>query len=412
MRHLRTMAGLISATAIVLGCTTVTPTNGPSRVPSTSVPVASLSTAPSPAVSPSPSPVPLSAAGDVDDAGAFGPSGLWAIEGRRLLVSTDVGRTWQAHELPIDPTSMFGGWRFVAVDAQHAWLVRYGPKVKGISGSVIEIVNYLVDRTSDGGATWHTTTVPGNYPGTIPAMAFADAEHGYLLAVTTRLGLGVSTALRTSDGGATWKVAGTGKWLDAQLAASDPTTIWAGGSEQAGGSFDQPMLAVSRDAGKTWRDTTLPGLPGTTEATCGCYLPGPPVFSNASTGFVTVVNSFGNNSPFGTWIETTTDGGMTWSQAAHRPDVIAAAATQLDSSHWLMGEVNPTVVSRSDDGGAMWQTVASDGFWPLVFPLWMHAFAGSTAVAFVQGPGAPSSSTDALLITDDGGLTWRQLIPA
>jgi photosystem II stability/assembly factor-like uncharacterized protein len=408
---MRTMAGLIGAMAIVLGCTTVTPTGAPSSSPSTPRPVTSPSGAPSPALVPSPSPVSLSASGDVDNAGSFGTAGLWAIDGQRLLISSDIGRTWQSRELPIDPTSMFGGWRYVAVDARHAWLVRYGPKVKGLSGAAIEIVNYLVDRTSDGGATWHTATVPGNYPGTIPAVSFADAEHGYLLAVATRLSFGVSTALRTTDGGATWRVAGTGKWLDAELAASNATTIWAGGQEQAGGSFDQPMLAVSRDAGKTWHDTMLPGLPGTTEATCGCYLPGPPVFSNASAGFVAVVNSFGSVGQYGTWIETTSDGGRTWSQAAHRPDVLAAAVAQLDSSHWLMAEVNPTVVSRSDDGGTTWQAVASDGFWPAVFPVWMRAFDGSTAVAFVQGPGDTTSSTDALLITDDGGRTWRQVIP-
>ena len=171
------------------------------------------------------------------------------------------------------------------------------------------------------------------------------------------------------------------------------------------------MLAVSRDSGKTWRNMELPGLPGAIESACGCYLPGPPVFTNGSTGFVTVVNSFGNNSQLGTWIETTIDSGRTWSETASRQGIDATGATHLDSSHWLMAEVNPTAIAESVDGGATWRTIASGGLLQDTFVIWVHAFAGSTAVALVQGPGDSESAISALLSTADGGRTWRQLIP-
>jgi photosystem II stability/assembly factor-like uncharacterized protein len=405
MGALRTLAGIATAASIALGCTTVNPTEAPGPTFSSPVP------RPLPTLEPSPSLVPLSALADVDDGGSFGTAGLWAIRGDRLLISTDVGTTWMTRKLPADTASLFGTWRFEALDARHAWLVRYGPETTGFDGSPDEILHYLISSTRDGGATWETVTAPGNYPGTIPAVSFADPDHGYLLATATRLSLGTSTVLRTKDGGAIWTVAGTGKWLDAQFAASDPTTIWSGGQEQAGGTFDEPILGVSRDGGRTWRDTELPGLTGTTEASCGCYLAGPPVFPSASSGFVTVVNSFGSNGQPGSWIETTTDGGRSWSEAASRPGIDATGATMLDSSHWLMAQVNPTLVAESVDRGSTWQTVASDGVWPAVFPVWIHAFDASTAAAFVQGSGDPASAVYALLLTTDGGRTWRELVP-
>jgi hypothetical protein len=331
--------------------------------------------------------------------------------GQRLLVSTDLGTSWTARDLPVDVGSLFSGWVFEAIDAAHLWLVRYDPETTGLSGSPDEVVHYLVSRTSDGGATWQTAAAPGTYPGTIPALSFADADNGYLLATATRLSLGTSTVLRTVDGGATWVVAGTGKWLDAMFTASDSTTVWSGGQEQAGGDFEQPILAVSRDSGQTWRTTDLPGLTGTTEASCGCYLAGAPAFSSASTGFVTVVNTFGNNGQYGTWIETTTDGGRTWSETASRPNIEATGVARLDSSHWLMAEANPTVISASVDGGSTWQLAASGGFWPRTFTIWIQAFDGSTAAAFLQGPGEPGSAENALVLSFDGGTTWRQLAP-
>ena len=75
-----------------------------------------------------------------DNAGYFGATGLWAIKGERLLISTDVGITWQERELPVDTGSTFPGWRFEARDAQHAWLVRYGPGFTGLSGSPDDVV--------------------------------------------------------------------------------------------------------------------------------------------------------------------------------------------------------------------------------------------------------------------------------
>ena len=101
----------------------------------------------------------------------------------------------------MDEGSIFPGRVFEALDADHGWLVSYGPGFTGFSGSSDDVFHYLVSRTSDGGATWQTAKVPGNYPGTVPAISFADSNHGYMLAAATRLSFGTSTVLRTSDGG-------------------------------------------------------------------------------------------------------------------------------------------------------------------------------------------------------------------
>lgn len=352
-------------------------------------------------------PVPSSSGAAIDDAGAFADGGLWAMRGTALFTSVDRGQTWLTSALPLRPGSYAGSWRVVVLDPEHAWLVQNGIATAGILGSATAIDNYTVSRTSDGGQTWTTSDVSGNYPGTFPALAFADPDHGYLLATASRLSSGVTTVLRSEDGGATWAVAGTKRWLDGLVAASNSETIWAGGAEQAGGSFDQSILSVSRDAGRTWADVQLPGLPGKTEATCGCYLPGPPVFTNAADGYVVVVNTFGNDANYGTWLETTSDGGRTWVERTFRTDIAASGVAELDADHWLMARVNPSGMDSSSDAGKTWRAVARSGEFDDTGPMWIHALGGSAAVALTQGSGTVLH----LLMSTDGGTTWTNIDP-
>jgi photosystem II stability/assembly factor-like uncharacterized protein len=397
------------------GCTS-TPSLLPT-LPSPTIQISPGQATPSSSAGPSfvpTSPVALSASGGVIDAGSFAGGGLWAIRESSLFISTDLGTSWQRHALPVGPSSLVAGWTFAALDARHAWLATYGPGTTGSTGTAADVVDYLVSRTDDGGATWRTTKIAGSYWGTVPALAFADARHGYLLAVATRLSAGASTVLRTIDGGATWVIAATKPWLDGQIAVSDVSTLWAGGQEQAGGLFAQHILAVSRDAGRTWHDAELPGVQGTTEATCGCFLARPPLFTSSSTGFVTVVNAFGSNGQYGTTVETTTDGGRTWSEASSRPDIQATGLAVLDSRHWMMTLINPTEVDATVDGGLTWQTAASGGDWADTFAASIGSLGGNDAAALVQLPGeanSASSASMALLLTTDGGRTWRQLFP-
>jgi BNR/Asp-box repeat. len=189
----------------------------------------------------------ISARGGVDTAGSFRSGGLWAIRGATLFRSTDAGASWAHSSIPV-PSFVTLGMDFL-LDASHVWAITLGPGTTGETGSASDVIRYVVSRSANGGTSWRSTQIAGNYAGTTAAIAFADLQHGYLLAAAQRHSFGTSTVLRSSDGGATWSIAGTSPWLGSLLAVSDASTVWAGGQEQAGGDFAQPILAVSRDAG-------------------------------------------------------------------------------------------------------------------------------------------------------------------
>jgi photosystem II stability/assembly factor-like uncharacterized protein len=401
----------IALSLAVTACTS-TPTPSPSVAPA---PNATASPAPTPGATAVASGSPaasasfgLSSSGAVDSAGTFGRGGLWAIRGTTLFISTDGGVTWHGRSIPAANTSLIPGDTIVVLDRLHIWSIGIGPGSTGSSGSSSDVTHYVVSRSIDGGATWRPSSIAGNQAGTSPSIQFIDAQHGYLLAAADRHSLGTSTVLRTDDGGATWSVAGTSSWLGSLLAVSDAATVWAGGEEQAGGQFEQPVLGVSRDAGRTWRAVALPEISGTTEAQCGCYLAEPPLFLDASTGFITVVSSFGNGQSY-TRVDRTTDGGHTWSQVADRPDVDATGLALLDTTDWLMPTINPTEVDGSADGGASWTAQSSGGIWDQTFGLWIGALGSTQVAALVAVPNAPDPGLSALLLTTDGGREWHQI---
>jgi len=338
-------------------------------------------------------------------AGGFRSGGLWAIRGSTLFTSTDAGDSWAHGSIPV-PSFVVAGLDFV-LDASHAWAVTFGPGTTGDTGSASDVTRYVVSRSVDGGGTWRSNLIAGNYAGTSASIAFADGRHGYLLAAAERHSFGTSTVLRTSDGGATWSVAGSSQWLGSLLTVSDASTVWAGGEEQAGGLFAQPILAVSRDAGRTWRDVVLPNIAGTTEADCGCYLPAPPLFVDASIGYVTVVSSFGNGQSY-TRVDRTTDGGRTWVEVTDRPDVDATGLAVLDANHWLMPTNNLIAMDATSDGGASWATISPAEAWGPGFAEEVGGLDATTAFALVLIPG-PDTRLSALLLTTDGGRTWQQI---
>ena len=196
---------------------------------------------------------------------------------------------------------------------------------------------------------------------------------------------------------------GSRSWLGALVTASDASTIWAGGQQEAGGQFLQPILDVSRDGGHTWQDARLPGLAGQDEAQCGCYLAGPPLFVDPAIGYVTVISNAAIGPPV-TTIDRTTDGGRSWTVVTSQPLDTDTGVAVLDSLHWLLLAGYPVDVLGTADAGASWQTVAprespSDQF------TWIAGLDAHHAAAlrFINGP---DHSLTALYLSADGGATW------
>src|SRR6266542_1417297 len=187
--------------------------------------------APSREISPGPtSPQPTvaaSALSPIDDAGIFGANGLWAVVGDQLHLSTDGGDTWVQRTLgpdvALDVTSGNVLSSVFVLDAIHAWTASPGlgsTVPYGGQGPPFDHLHVVVSRSTDGGATWQSVSIPGDWAGTQPVLAFPDQQHGFLLLSGLRGGPG-GTVFATADGGATWQRVGGANGLGSVFGASD-----------------------------------------------------------------------------------------------------------------------------------------------------------------------------------------------
>jgi N-acetyl-anhydromuramyl-L-alanine amidase AmpD len=163
-----------------------------------------------------------------------------------------------------------------------------------------------------------------------------------------------------------------------------------------GYALTDSALAVTNDAGSSWRAATPPGLAAVDVRAVR--------FVDSETGFV-IGQTGAERQGFGLW--RTTDGGLTWSSSPlPAPDVIDASApisvAAPDESHWFVslslqqgsGLPGPGVLLASSNGGRTWTR---------------RVLPGSGTIAFTtptQGWLAPVVGD--LYRTGDAGRTWRR----
>ena len=294
--------------------------------------------------------------------GRLRSGGAWAAQGAALCtmpgtsIQTTCQTPWPASDLILPATYV--------LDAKHAWSVTLAPGTVNPNPSFAPPFDHqrvVVNRTSDGGVTWQKADVPGDYPGSTFALSFVDPEHGFIVTSPYQsLQLPSSTVLATSDGGATWSVVTASipdnPVLGDALAVSDASTLWVAG----GTSYRSPLLAVSRDGGRSWTEVALPGLgaQGSDQLASRSV-----AFVDSSTGFVTVQTG-SDSRVFGT-----TDGGRNWTREnmPARFGVLDGAYTSngldvtdyVDADHWV-ASVGATFQSTAD-GGKTWQPAANAG---------------------------------------------------
>jgi photosystem II stability/assembly factor-like uncharacterized protein len=211
-----------------------------------------------------------------------------------------------------------------------------------------------------------------------------------------------STILRTDDSGTTWTVVATppvaagSSNLGGMFTASDASTLWAGAQREAGG-HGHPLLAVSRDGGRTWSDVNLPGMAGESGGT-QVFLTQAPVFLDDATGFVEV------DGPDGTRVFATTDGGRTWE--ARTVPTSTGPVFFVDANHWVVPAGGSIAVTT--DGGRSWKTVSGIGLEPghLVQVAFLDASYGYAVLA-------PDADPTARLLyeTFSGGDNWLVVQP-
>lgn len=250
-------------------------------------------------------------------------------------------------------------------------------------------------RTTDGGATWRSSVVPGADSLEFRDVHAVDADTAYLMSS----GNGeLSRIYKTTDGGASWRLQFTNH---EPKAFYDCMAFWDSDhgiamSDEVGGRF--PIVATA-DGGRSWKPVAADALPSA--------LPGEGSF--AASGSCVVARAPGR-----AWIGTgnstaarilrTTDRARSWSVATTPlPSAegvgIASLAFRDDVHGVAMGGSMMDTSSRADDvaitgdGGRSWTTAGRAPF-PSAIYGGSYVPGASTPTLVAVGPGGAAASFD------------------
>jgi len=251
--------------------------------------------------------------------------------------------------------------------------------------------------TTDGGEHWRSGVVPGAEALRFRDVHATDSLTAWLLAI----GFDDSSRIyHTSDGGRHWQT----QFLNLDPGAFyDCFAFWdARRAIAIADAVDGriPILLTS-DGGAHWAPLPFESQPA---ADAGEASP-------AASGTCVVVQGSGHawlgttNSPLGTRVLRTADGGRTW-QASVTPvgggaplSAVASLAFR-DSLHGFAGGWDQPRVARTDDGGRTWAVAGEPAFGGSVYGLALVP--GRRGVVVAVGPGGAS-------ISRDDGATWQAL---
>jgi photosystem II stability/assembly factor-like uncharacterized protein len=166
-----------------------------------------------------------------------------------LLVSRDGGVTWAPQRLPV-PASLCAGNDCVLSGPEFTDGTGF-VTVAAYSGATTLLV------TRDLGQTWQSVPLPagyayGQYP--YPQVKFFDPEHGVLVSAGSQGTIG-TVFYTTSDGGQTWAAVPQGVHFTQNGAAVDFVSplagfAWVGGASTQGSS--PPPVYETTNSGRTW----------------------------------------------------------------------------------------------------------------------------------------------------------------
>jgi photosystem II stability/assembly factor-like uncharacterized protein len=313
----------------------------------------------------------------------------------RLWSTTDSLR-WK----DITPPGMTGDIDdLYATDASHLWAATSS------CGRGTEIVW----RSTDGGASWLSSTPPGGHncsAGSTSLVRFLDSRHGWLVDIQANGSF--ASLLATDDGGRTWAQRGDQLPALGDVAFVTPTDGFLGWSSAA--VSNNGHLYATHDGGRTWASVPV-ALPAGFTGADWAALYGVPTFVDSSTGVlpVTLIKA---NTEMVAWYRTT-DGGKTWSlrsgpRANGTPDTIpptpgAALTSVTGPNTWWMIGFNGTRwdTQVTTDGGAHWTVKSSTSSSTRVYNL--NAVNATTAWLWGSVGGSQ------LAQTTDGGASWHPL---
>ena len=291
--------------------------------------------------------------------------------GAVVEVTTDGGATWQAASLPAGtwltsnltcPTAegcLVGGYAGVPVGAASP------------SGGTPAIF-----VTTDGGGDWSTVPLPGSAAEVVSlacrsATACVGASYG---TPTSTARQGAAASVRTTDGGASWSVTPfPGVFVPSNpygvscADAGDCVVVGTTGfgTTPTGSSTASGAALYSVDGGATWSAATVPaGIAVVRAVSCSdegeCMA--------VANGPATVADEAVASSPYGpSTVLVSTDGGRSWTTPGAiglAPADLTAIACPTAVDCWAVGHgfsgatttVPTGIIESTDDGGVTWST--------------------------------------------------------
>ena len=261
--------------------------------------------------------------------------------------TTDGGKTWQTGTVPDAQTCDFRDVQ--AIDARTAILMSAGPAEKGQA---------RIYKTTNGGQTWallYQTQQQGVF---FDGMDFWDANHGILFGDPVD---GKWFILTTDDGGKTWQPVSPDALPrmepnEAAFAASGTSLVIQGKRNVwiASGGASVGRVFRSSDRGRTWAvsNTPLPG--GDATGLFGMH------FFTEKNGMV-VGGNYKQEQQSGPNAAITRDGGQSWQLVTPTdPPGLKEAIALLPGDRLLA--IGPSGTSLSADQGQTWQRLDTEGF--------------------------------------------------
>jgi hypothetical protein len=278
----------------------------------------------------------------------------WASgSGGTYARTTDGGATW--HSATVPGASELDFRDVQAVDANSAYLLSIGP------GEASKIY-----KTTDGGRGW-TLQFTNENSSVFDAFAFWDDRTGIAMSDPVD---GRFILIKTTDGGATWNelprhklpaaIEGDGGFAASGtcIAVQGKKNVWFGS-----GGASVARVFRSTDGGDTWKAAATPITAG--NASSGIFSI---VFKDAKNGVI-VGGDYKKESEGGNNVATTNDGGGTWTLAkGPRPSGFKSAVAYRPGTRApMLVAVGPSGSDYSVDNGASWVGVNSTGFHAVSF---------------------------------------------
>ena len=287
---------------------------------------------------------------------AVDTSTVWVSgSGGRVVRTTDGGATWTATVVPGADSLQFRD--VAAFSDQEAFVLSIG---NGPSSRIY--------HTQDGGATWNLSFQNEDPGAFFDCLSFWDRERGFAFGDSHD---GEFTLIRTTDGGRSWERVDTAQVPDARpgegafAASGTCVTTRPGGLGWfgTGASAIDTRVFRTTDYGATWEAAPTPIA--SPSRTAGIFSI---AFRDDLHGVIAGGDDGHRDVPYDD-IALTSDGGVTWTMAGRTnlPGAVFAVSWVPGTPTPTLVAVNPQGSAYSVDDGKIWTRIDSVNYWTTAF---------------------------------------------